>query len=66
MYSIIDIHIPLRSEEEIIWVIWAFKVLNISMSTNYIRKILKTENWLAIIILLDITSKKNEKELGKF
>lgn len=66
LYSIIDIHIPLRSEEEIIWVIWAFKVLNISMSTNYIRKILKTENWLAIIILLDITSKrKNEKGIRK-
>lgn len=66
LYSIIDIHIPLRSDEEIIWVVWVFKVLNIPISINYMKKILNTENWLAIIILLDIASKrKTEKGIRK-
>ncbi|EOL43468.1 RNA-directed DNA polymerase [Enterococcus caccae] len=71
LYSVIDIHLHLRSDEEIIWIIWMFKSLGLSMSIGYIKKILRSENWIAIIILLDILSeRKNEigikRELSKF
>ncbi|EKT0180987.1 RNA-directed DNA polymerase, partial [Enterococcus faecalis] len=71
LYSVIDNHLHLRSDEEIIWIIWMFKSLGLSMSIDYIKKILRSENWIAIIILLDVLSeRKNEigikRELSKF
>lgn len=63
LYSVIDNHLHLRSDEEIIWIIWMFKSLGLSMSIDYIKKILRSENWIAIIILLDVLSER-KKEIG--
>ncbi|WP_217809925.1 hypothetical protein, partial [Enterococcus sp. 3C7_DIV0644] len=40
-----------------------FKSLGLSMSIDYIKKILRSENWIAIIILLDILAER-KKEIG--
>lgn len=66
IYSILDTHITLRNDEEIIWCLWISKIFKIRLSQEYIRKILNTENWLAIIILLDmIDSRKSETYIVK-
>lgn len=61
IYTILDINIPLKNDEEVIWTVWICKVFNIQISQHYIKQILNTDNWLAIIILLDVLkSKKGE------
>lgn len=66
IYSILDVHIALKNDEEVIWVIWISKIFNINLSKKYISLILDTDNWLAIIILLDIiSSRKKEKTIEK-
>lgn len=65
-YSIIDLSIHLRHDEELMWVMWAMKTLKVKISLDYVNRILNTENWLAIIILLDfISNRKNEKGIKK-
>ena len=54
IYSVIDESILLNREQELIWAVWFVKVFDISISQNYITKVLKTTNELAIIIMLDI------------
>ncbi len=71
IYTILDTHISLKNDEEVIWAIWAVKIFNIKISQNNIERIFDTDNWIAIIILLDILStRKNEpkikKEIDKF
>ncbi|WP_036077969.1 RNA-directed DNA polymerase [Listeria cornellensis] len=63
IYTIIDIHLKLNNDEEIIWAVWLAKTFNISLSLGYIKKLLVSENWLAIIIILDMVSKR-KKEKG--
>lgn len=66
IYSILDMHIALKNDEEVIWVIWISKIFNVQLSQKYINLILDTDNWLAIIILLDILySRKSEKSIKK-
>nr|WP_320146517.1 RNA-directed DNA polymerase [uncultured Anaeromusa sp.] len=54
IYSIIDTHVALKNDEEVIWAIWIAKIFNISLSQEYTKMILDTDNWLAIIVLLDV------------
>ncbi len=66
IYTILDTNITLKNDEEVIWAIWVSKVFNIKLAQNYIKQILDTENWLAIIILLDIISvRKSENAIKK-
>ena len=66
VYTIFDTHIVFNNDEEIIWAIWTCKVLNIKISLEYISKLLNTDNWLAIIIVLDIiSSRKKEVSIAK-
>lgn len=66
LYSILDIHIALKNDEEVIWVLWISKIFNIQISQKYINRILDTDNWLAIIILLDIlSSRKSDNSIKK-
>ena len=59
-------HISLKNDEEVIWVLWISKLFNIQLSQKYIKLILDTDNWLAIIILLDrISSRKSEASIKK-
>lgn len=66
IYTIIDINLKLNNDEEPIWAIWLIKVFNISISLEYIETVMDSENWLAIIILLDaISNRKNQKGVQK-
>lgn len=71
IYAILDTHVTLKNDEEVIWAIWISKVFNVKLSQIYIKQILDTENWLAIIILLDVLSTRKtepaiKKMLSKF
>lgn len=59
LYSIFNNCISKRYEQEVIWAIWCFKLFNIPISQEYIGKILKSQNWLAILIALDIVKTRN-------
>jgi hypothetical protein len=64
--SILDTHLIIKNDEEIIWVLWICKVFNINLSQDYIKLLLQTENWLAIIILLDMMNlRKSESGIVK-
>ena len=66
IYSILDSHILLKNDEEIIWATWMCKVFSVQISQEYIKKLFETDNWLAITILLDILSiKKSETSIKK-
>ncbi len=66
IYAILDTHVALKNDEEVIWAVWISKIFNIQLSKDYIKKILDTENWLAIVILLDILSlRKSESSIKK-
>lgn len=65
-YAIIDSQLNIGGDEEIIWAVWIFKTLNLKMSLACMKRLLSTENWLAIIILLDIiSSRKKEPQISK-
>lgn len=61
IYTILDNNVKLKNDEEVIWAVWLCKIFNIKLSLNYIIKVLDTDNWVAIIILLDIISKKKNE-----
>lgn len=66
IYAILDMHVVLKNDEEVIWAVWISKIFNIQLSLSYIKKILDTDNWLAIVILLDVLSvKKSEASIKK-
>lgn len=66
IYAILETHMVLKNDEEVIWAVWISKVFNIQLSQYYIKKILDTDNWLAILILLDIlSSRKSEAAIKK-
>lgn len=66
IYTILDTHIALKNDEEVIWAVWLSKVFNIQLSRMYIKRILDTENWLAIIIILDgLSLKKADTAINK-
>lgn len=54
IYSIIDNNLRLKNDQEVIWAVWIAKAFRIKLSQPYIDKILASDNWLAIIIMLDI------------
>lgn len=62
IYTIIDINLKLNNDEEVIWAIWLIKVFNISISLEYIETVMDSENWLAIIILLDVISNRKKQK----
>src|SRR5699024_6770178 len=62
IYTIIDINLKLNNDEEVIWAIWLIKVFNISISLKYIETVMDSENWLAIIILLDVISNRKKQK----
>ena len=57
MYCILDKEIELNHDQEIIWVIWMAKIFNIKLKSEYIEKIITSENSICIIIILDMLSK---------
>jgi hypothetical protein len=64
IYAILDSCLPLGFDEEVIWALWSIKVFNVSVSIDYLKKVLNTRNWTAIIIALDIlSSRKTEKSV---
>jgi len=65
IYSILENNLNLKNDEEVIWAVWISKVFNISLAQPYIEKILSSENWLAIIVMLDIIKSKNMKNKTK-
>lgn len=62
IYSIIDNNLPYRNDQEVIWAIWTIRTFNIEVSQDYITLIIHSENWLAIIIMLDIIKTKQMKK----
>lgn len=65
IYAILDTHVVTRKDEEVIWAVWISKIFNIQLSQDYIKKILDTDNWLAIVILLDILSYRKSELIIK-
>lgn len=66
IYAILDTHRVLKNDEEVIWAIWISKIFNIKLSLGYIEQILDTDNWIAIIILLDtLCPRKSEGSIKK-
>ena len=64
IYRIVETNLLLKNDEEVIWAVWICKQLNIKISQMYIKKILESDNWLAIIVILDIISgRKNENSI---
>ncbi len=61
IYSILENNLNLNNDQEVIWAVWIAKVFNIEMSQLYIHKVLNSDNWLAIIIMLDIIKRKKMK-----
>lgn len=71
IYAILDTHIVLNNDEEVIWAIWISKIFKVKLSLGYIEQVLDTDNWIAIIILLDmLCTRKSEgsikKQINKF
>lgn len=65
IYSILDNTIQLNYHQEIIWVVWVSKLLNINLKTEYIEAIIESKNIPAIIIILDeISNQKWKKTKG--
>lgn len=62
IYSILDSTIQLNYQQEIIWVVWISKLLNISLKTEYIEAIIESKNIPAIIIILDEISNQRWKK----
>ncbi len=59
IYGIIDESILLKHSQELIWAVWYVKLFGLKISQSYALKVLKSENDLAIIIMLDILAKQN-------
>ncbi len=69
LYTILDNCCQLGQEQEMIWAVWFIKVFELNISQKYIRQILKSENSLAIIIMLDIIKSKaldNNSTINKY
>ena len=64
IYNVIDESILLNREQELIWAVWFIKVFDISISQEYISKVLKTTNELAIIIMLDIVHSRGQENVS--
>lgn len=54
IYSVLEKSMPLKHHQEVIWAIWFARVFNIKLEEEYILKVFKSDNDLAIIILLDM------------
>lgn len=54
IYSIVEQSLLLGHDLEVIWAIWFIKVFDIQISQSFAAKILRSDNDLAIIIMLDI------------
>lgn len=54
VYSIIDEALLLSRDQELIWAVWFAKVFDLTISQEYMVRILQSSNDLAIIIMLDI------------
>lgn len=57
IYAVIDQSILLKHDLELVWAVWFAKVFDIQLSQKVALEILRSENDLAIIILLDILDK---------
>jgi hypothetical protein len=61
LYSILEINLVQKYDEEVIWAIWMIKIFKIRINTQMIHDILMSDNWIAIIILLDtIANRRTE------
>lgn len=61
IYSILDNNITLGNEQEVIWALWGARKIEIDISQSYLLQVMKSDNWLAIILCLDIIH-HHEKE----
>lgn len=62
LYSIIDAHLSLGNDLEVVWALWAAIALDVGVSQEYLRTILESTNWLAIILALDIVDCKGIRQ----
>ena len=62
LYSIIDTHLPPGNDLEVVWALWGAIALDIGVSQEYLRTILESTNWLAIILVLDIIDCKGIRQ----
>lgn len=53
IYTNLDKCILLNWQQELVWILWAIKVFEIRIKQDYVLEILKSNNDLAIIIVLD-------------
>ena len=60
--SVIDRSLALGLEQELIWAVWLLRVFDIKVSQNNVVRVLKSNNDLAIIIMLDIIAIKDMKK----
>ena len=63
IYTVIDQSLLLGQDLELLWAVWFIKTFDISISQKYAIKVLKSENDLAVIIMIDILASRglNEK-----
>lgn len=68
VYSVIDQSLLLGHAQELIWAVWYIRTFELKISQPYIIRVLKSENDLAIIIMLDIIEHigaKNKRDVEK-
>ena len=54
LYSVIDEAIILQREQELVWAIWMIKAFDIKISIPMVKKVLTSQNDLALLIALDL------------
>lgn len=66
LYDIIENSFILSNHQEMIWAVWCIKIFNLKISIECIRKIIESQNDLAIIILLDIVQNSTNRKSKEF
>ena len=61
LYTVIEANIVQKHDEEVFWAVWMIKTFDIKISIRMIHEILASDNWIAIIILLDAIVGRNHE-----
>lgn len=59
IYTIIDTNIYLGYDEEVIWAVWMCKAFELDLNESFTKRIMASDNWLAIVVLLDYKCQHN-------
>lgn len=65
IYSILDKNIFLNNHQEVMWAVWIAKIFKINIRSEYLVKIINSDNDIAIIIILDMINQGICKKSNK-